>query len=302
MKRVKDFLKENWDQKSPLLLGYSGGPDSKALLYALLEAGCQTLHVAHVDHRWREESTREEEMVRKEIDNLKLPYFTTRLNGVAKEAVAREERFKFFKSLFEKNSYQSLILGHQADDLAETVLKRIFEGTHLPYIAGMKPISKMLEMTIWRPLLKISKKELMGYIESRQLKPFFDPTNEDPAYLRARMRLETLPFLQKSFGKSISENLCILAERATELNEYLDKKTSHFNSREIPCTGLERIEIRYILQKVAAREKISLTRALLEQLLDWADERKRRKVFIDGRWITSGKGIIVFENQTLTQN
>jgi tRNA(Ile)-lysidine synthase len=302
MKRVKDFLKENWDQKSPLLLGYSGGPDSKALLYALLEAGCQTLHVAHVDHGWREESAREEEIVRKEIEHLKLPYFTTRLNGIAKEAIAREERFKFFKSLFEKNSYQALILGHQADDLAETVLKRIFEGTHLPFIGGMKPVSSMLEMTLWRPLLKISKKELINYLETKQLKPLFDPTNKDPAYLRARMRVETLPFLQKSFGKSILENLCILAERAAELNEYLDKKTSHLSSNEISCAGLERIELRYVLQKVAAREKVFLTRVVLEQLLDWVGDRKTRKVFIDGRWISSGKGQIVFENQTLTQN
>ena len=67
LKRVAQFLGAHWDGASPLLLGYSGGPDSKALLYALLEVGCNALQVAHVDHGWREESRGEAEAIRSEI-------------------------------------------------------------------------------------------------------------------------------------------------------------------------------------------------------------------------------------------
>lgn len=300
MKCIKEFLQQNWDQKSPLLLGYSGGPDSKALFYALLEAGCKNLHVAHVDHGWRQESAQEEALIRKEVEDLNLPFFSTRLENIeAKESVARDARLCFFRTLFEKTSYQALILGHQADDLAETILKRIFEGTHLPYLGGMRTVSQFGEMPIWRPLLAVPKKEIFAYLETKQLTPFLDPTNLDPAYLRSRMRIETIPFLDQSFGKNIRENLCILSERATELKEYLDKKIENVRVERgekgcrIFCDGLHRIERRHLLQK----EKIFFTRAVLEQVLDWVDERKIRKISIGQKWIFSGKGMVVIENQ-----
>ncbi len=304
MKRVKEFLDVNWDQKSPLLLGYSGGPDSKSLLYSLLDAGCSSLHIAHVDHGWRDESAREEELIRKEIEGLGLPYFTTRLSSVAKEVVARDARLHFFRSLFKKTMYQALILAHQADDLAETILKRIFEGTHLPFIGGMTPISQFEEIEIWRPLLKIPKSKLVPYLESKQLKPFFDPTNQNPIYLRSRMRMETIPILNKSFGKNICENVCVLAERAAELKEYLDKRVAgaRVENGTLFLRGLERIEQRHLLQKVARDEKIFLTRVVIEQLLDWVDDAKFRKIFIQGKWIFSGKGKIIIEGKSLTQN
>lgn len=305
MKRVKEFLDTYWDKNRPVLFGYSGGPDSKALLYALLDAGCNHLHVAHVDHGWREESAREEALIRQEIEGLKLTYFSTRLKEIAaKESVAREARLSFFRSLFEKTAYQALILGHQADDLAETILKRIFEGTHLPFLGGMKPVSLFIDMPIWRPLLKIPKKELFAYLKTKQLTPFLDPTNHDPAYLRSRMRIETIPFLDQSFGKNIQENLCILSERASELKEYLDQKIARARIERdergctIFCEGLLRIERRHLLQK----EKVFFTRVVLEQILDWVDDRKIRKVYIDQRWIFSGRGKVVIENQGFTEN
>lgn len=258
--------------------------------------------MAHVDHGWREESAKEEALIAQEIEGLKLPYFTTRLNLALKEAIAREGRLNFFRSLFEKTPYQALVLGHQADDLAETILKRIFEGSHLPFLGGMEPVSTMDWMPIWRPLLKISKKELVAFLGERQLKPFIDPTNFDPSYLRSRLRQETIPFLDQSFGKKIGENLCILSERSNELRQYLDQKiaTSKIQREEGQCTvfceGLERIERRHLLQKVAAEEKVFFTRVVLEQILDWVDDAKQRKVFIDSKWIFSGKNKVIFDN------
>lgn len=304
MKRVKEFLKLYWDKKSPLLLGYSGGPDSKALLYALLEAGCAHLHIAHVDHGWREESLREAEMIAQEMEALKLPFFSTRLKEVPshnKEEIARDARFSFFQTLFEKNPYQALLLGHQADDLAETILKRILEGSHLPFLGGMEMISQRKEIPVWRPLLKIPKKEILTFLKKKGLDPILDPSNQDITYLRSRMREETLPFLDKSFGKGTRENLCILSERASELKHYLDKKISSARVQRgeevlITFEQLERIERRHLLQKIAKEEKIFLTRVLMEQILDWIDDSKRRKVFIDSKWIISGRGQVLIIN------
>ena len=304
MKRVKEFLKEHWDGKSPLLVGYSGGPDSKALLYSLLESGCGTLHVAHIDHGWREESAEEAESICQEMKGLGVVFHTLRLPSVPlgnKEAVFREERLKFFFSLFEKIPFQALLLGHHADDLAETSLKRLLEGAHLPFLGGMEPISSLEGMPIWRPLLKIKKKELFRFLEKRQLQPFFDSTNFDPLYLRARLRKETLPFLQDSFGKNVMENLCHLSERAHELRRYLDQKVSSAQKKKgewgfvVCCTGLQRIERRHLLQKVASSEGIFLTRTVLEPVLDWVEDAgKMRKIFFGGYWVVSYLDFVLF--------
>lgn len=302
MKRVKEFLHKHWDQKRPLLLGFSGGPDSKALLYGLLDAGCKNLHVAHVDHGWREESAHEAALLKREVEGLGLPFYTTRLETVPatnREDVSRKERLLFFRSLFEKIPFQALLLGHHADDLAETILKRVFEGAHLPFLGGMQPVGSLNEMIVWRPLLGAQKKELMAFIEEKGLKPFFDPTNQDIAYLRSRLRVEMLPFLEKSFGKNIMGNLCLLSERAAELRRYLDGRVAgaeviRGDEIEVSLEGLERIEQRHLLQKVGAEIHLTFTRSVLEQVLDFCDSKHKKKVFVSPFWIVSGRGKVVF--------
>jgi tRNA(Ile)-lysidine synthase len=210
--------------KPPLLLGYSGGPDSKALLYALLDAGI-TPHLAHIDHGWRPESAEEARLSKLEAESLGCPFHTIRLDPPpSNEEAARDARWNFFRSLFAKIPFQALALGHQADDLAETVLKRVFEGAHLTSLTAMREISTRDGITIWRPLLSFSKRDLTAYLDQKQLTPFYDSTNDDPTFLRSRIRHQLLPFLNKTFGKEIASNLCTLSRRSTELDDYLQSK------------------------------------------------------------------------------
>lgn len=282
LKCVAKFLIAHWDGKSPLLLGYSGGPDSKALLYAMLEAGCQTLHLAHVDHGWRPESAQEALKLEEEAKILGLPFHSIRLNPSEKnkEAVSREARLSFFRSLFDIYPFQALLLAHQAGDVAETALKRMLEGAHLPFLGGMEPMGKLHGMSIWRPLFSTKKEEVLAFLEKKNLRPLSDSTNFDPAFLRARMRIEILPLLAKSFGKEISDNLLLLAERASELKAYLEKKTESYAPHRGPwglfghLRNFERLEARFFLQKWAEIEKIHLTRTLLESALDTLESNR----------------------------
>jgi len=102
---VKDFLSLHLEKGAKLLLGLSGGPDSMALLYFLLEAR-QTLdfslHLAHIDHGWREESVREALALQNLAAQLKLPLYIHTLrdmSGSDLENRCREERLAFFKRL-----------------------------------------------------------------------------------------------------------------------------------------------------------------------------------------------------------
>ena len=268
--RVKKFIEKEWDRSSPLLLGYSGGGDSKSLLYALLESpAAGALHLAHVDHGWRGNSQEEASLLAQEAAALNLPFHTIRLDqplgGNAEEA-GRLGRLSFFRSLFEKIPFQALLLAHHADDVAETALKRLFEGAHLQNMGGMKEIASFDQMAIWRPLLRVKKSALMGG-------GLDDPTNRDPKYLRSRLRMEILPLLSQSFGKEVSENLSLLSERAFELREYLDKKIASIDTLEGPwgkaayLETIDRIEARHFLLRwgFASRE-------CLESALDHLSE------------------------------
>lgn len=290
MEKVVQFLEMHWDQKSPLLLGFSGGADSLALLHILLEWNRAPIHLAHVDHGWRQSSEAEAHQLQSEAKKWGLPFHTIRLkkegNGNFEEK-ARKERLQFFQSLFEKIPFQALLLAHQREDLAETTMKRVFEGAHLPFL-GMKASTEMEKMSVWRPLLGVKRSEILQFIEKRNLTALDDPTNRDPLYLRARMRLSIFPFLNETFGKNISENLAQLGERAEELKAYLDKKISAHPVFKGPwglcfsLESLEKIEARHLLQKY-----LSLPRHLLEKILNEkpANWQVTKNLYVDREWV-----------------
>src|SRR5262245_21228397 len=125
------FLKRHLDASRPVLLAFSGGPDSLALLHLLLDYRQQhplTLHLAHVDHGWRSGSAAEAAKLKLQAEALGLPFHSCRLSDEDRqgnlEAAGREARLRFFRQLSSQFDCQAVILGHQADDVAETCLKR----------------------------------------------------------------------------------------------------------------------------------------------------------------------------------
>lgn len=291
---IEPFVKKNWDKKSPLLLGCSGGPDSKALLYLLLQSKVKNLHVAHVDHGWRKESSQEAKSLQEEVEGLGLVFHVKKLSPAVKnkEAAAREERLEFFRSLFALFPYQALLLAHQEEDLAENALKRVLEGAHLPFLAGMKKVSQIEGLPVWRPLLDIQKEKILDFLHKEKIGYFLDATNKDPIYLRARIREKILPDLSRQFGKGIVENLKVLAKRGSELQEYLDRKIEKIPSLKGPwgeaidLSGIERVEARYLMQKKTK----GLSRHLLERLLDSVEGKKanvsiRPHIFSHQGWV-----------------
>jgi tRNA(Ile)-lysidine synthase len=271
-------IRTKWDGKSPLLLGYSGGPDSKALLYALLEANIGPLHVAHVDHGWREESGREAEELRLEAASLGVEFHLHRLTDkrvIDKPVSNLEEkgrlaRIRFFRSLFDQIPFQALLLAHHAGDLAETSLKRVFEGARLCSLGGMTQYGVLEGMNVWRPFIHTPKADLLQFLQVRGLKGLVDRTNEDPRFLRGRLRTEIIPFLETSFGKKISSNLQVLSERSYELKTFLDGQIQPlWDSRVqgpwgwcVDLTGVDRVIQRHLLQNKAVGSRDDIDTAL----------------------------------------
>ncbi len=296
-KTLKTFFNKNLQCKGPILLAFSGGPDSLALLYALLAIQSEfrlDLHVAHVDHNWRSESGQETNGIKDTIEALKLPFHLLRLSDTKpiknKEDWYRQKRYDFFLLLYEKHEFQALLTGHHEDDLAETVLKRIFEGADITCLGGISEIRKHKQMIVWRPFLGISKKILLSYLDSKNLIPLYDSTNEDTYFLRARMRKTIFPYLEEVFGKKIKANLTKLSNSSFELKEYMDiqiadKTKDMYEGPFGLYLNLEKdqsslIELTYLLRKICIEQHIQPKKDQLKTLAIYLSLKLANKKFI----------------------
>ncbi len=227
---LSQFLQKYFSYKKPLLLAYSGGGDSQALLQALLQCKKKKdfcLHLAHVDHGWRESSAKEALLLQKKAEEKGLIFHFARKpfrEDKNLEASSRDFRYQFFSSLQKKQEYEAVLLAHHADDLAETVLKRVLEGARLFHLEGMKPISFFLNMKLFRPFLGFTKKDLENFLLVEKSSFLVDETNEDPHFLRTRLRKKIFPFLEKEFGKNPRNPLCFLSKQSSEMKQHLQEK------------------------------------------------------------------------------
>lgn len=237
---IKKFISTHWNHQSPLLLALSGGTDSRVLFELLCDLQVEIsfpLAIAHVDHRWRASSSAEAKQLQELAEKRNLPFHLKVLDPASLkgnlEAACRAERLVFFKELCQHHGYQAVFLAHHADDQAETVLKKLFEGTSLPYLNALRPATVIDGLNIWRPLLNVRKEQLIEELQRRSILAFEDETNEDPRFLRGRMRTSMLPFLNETFGKSVHASLQMLADEAQELHDYLDSQVSWLLSKVI---------------------------------------------------------------------
>lgn len=237
LKHLQKVFRSHLSEYPTIILGYSGGIDSSALLWLLVEYSQKwqlNLHVVHIDHGWRSNSAKEALELKLYVENLGIPFYLERISTVDAtteknlEDKYRLERLKIFKNLYKFLNAECLMLAHQKDDLAETVFKRIFEGASLRKLVGLKESSFYEEMKILRPLLTFSKDELHSLITEKQIPYIIDPTNEDISYLRARQRAIIVPDIEKQFGKKSFHHLCRLANNLSHYEEYMNRKIQKY--------------------------------------------------------------------------
>jgi len=308
---IKCFLEKNYKPGQPILLGCSGGTDSLALFHALLDCASffsLNLHVAHIDHSWRRESAREAADLKEHIDSKGIPFYLS----VAKEGegsseeAARHLRFHFFMQLYRQLGCQALLLGHHADDQAETVLKRILEGASLSALAGIREIMTYQHMQVWRPLLTIPKKKMVEWVQKKGLSAVEDPTNKEVKYLRSRMRVQIIPQLEASFGKAVSSNLVRLGTLASEMREYLYRKNQLFqiekkrNLNELhidftPYYPLDSFELKFFLKQLFKEEGIDISFRSLEIIRKLIENKSKNKI-VDTVFINYGHLFLKINN------
>ena len=228
-----------------VIVGVSGGPDSVALLdllWRLREHLPLSLHVAHLNHRFREEAAREAEFVRElaasyglkgTVEEYDVPAYA-RERQLSAEVAAREIRYRFFTSVLKMTGAAKVALGHQADDQAETVLLNFLRGTGLTGLKGIPPVREPYV----RPLIEVRRAAVESYCAFRGLKTCLDASNLQMVYFRNRIRHELIPLLEQDYNPAVVPALCRLAEVAREEDGFMaGEAVKAFDKAVVPAEG-----------------------------------------------------------------
>lgn len=208
------------------LVAVSGGADSVALLRAMVELaatarGPGRLIAAHFNHGLRgDESDADEQWVGALALDLGVPFVSQRWSttgGHASEESARDARYAFLKQAAADAGARFVATAHTADDQAETVLLRVLRGSGLAGLAAIprrRPLDT--DVTLVRPLLGASRRQVEAYLATLD-QPFrTDRTNADPRYTRNWVRQTLMPQLAERLGAGVTKALLGLSEHAAE--------------------------------------------------------------------------------------
>jgi tRNA(Ile)-lysidine synthase len=213
LSRVKEYSLINKDEN--IVIGVSGGPDSMALLYVLLEIKDEigfNIHIAHINHGVRGEAADNDQLfVERMAKQLGLPYHTKNVDmilygkekGISAEEAGRELRYGFFREILQKCGSGKIAVAHNMNDQAETLLMRFLRGTGIDGLKGMEFILG----DIIRPILGISREEIEDYIKLNNIETVLDHTNLMPIYTRNKVRLELIPYIEENFNPNIISTL-----------------------------------------------------------------------------------------------
>ncbi|MFH1023002.1 MAG: tRNA lysidine(34) synthetase TilS [Planctomycetota bacterium] len=268
LRKVKAILAEfPLRPGATFIVAVSGGPDSVALLRAMAHlnkssqrvgesasrrvsktaklANSRTpelpssLIIAHFHHGIRgREADRDERFVRALGKSLGIPVRVARADvpalarrkGLSLETAAREARHAFFASLARRRGAAGVMIGHTADDQAETILLRILRGTGIEGLSGMAPVSPSPadpRVPLVRPLLEATRTDVLDYLRTLR-QPFrTDRTNQSGRFARNRVRHDILPVLA-TLNPRVRESLIRLGEVAGPITDYIRDDARRF--------------------------------------------------------------------------
>ena len=216
-----------------IIVGFSGGADSTLALYAtneFLKSHDQTskLTALYVDHQMHTNSTAWlkhcESFCAKQNITFESQKAEINQSGQGFEAAARTARQNIFNA-YDKNSV--IILGHHMDDQVETVFFRVLRGTGLKGLSGIPRHTKTNGNDLLRPLMHISKEEILQFINDNQLDFIEDESNQDNSYSRNFLRNKIIPLIMERWPgakKNTARMANLLSKQSKLYHQFLTDK------------------------------------------------------------------------------
>ncbi|MEK9132904.1 MAG: tRNA lysidine(34) synthetase TilS [Patescibacteria group bacterium] len=244
--QVFPILTQYFSEKVAIVVGVSGGPDSTALLDLLVEffaepsgktdkpgkidTACKII-VAHVNHGIRGVAAKHDEnFVRNLAKKYELKFEVKRVklaDRTHQEERGRQIRRDFFEKLRAKYKARWIFTAHTADDQVETIIFNFLRGSGVNGLAGMDAVWGNYQ----KPLLGVTKAEILSYLKSKKLKYCTDATNSDTEYSRNFIRRKIIPLISKlnpAFKKTLIRN----AEIFRNLEVFLEDEAGKFLARQ----------------------------------------------------------------------
>jgi len=255
-----------------IVVGLSGGADSVALTEAMASLGRDRgfkIVTAHLDHGLRPESSEDAAFCRSLSRKLDVSFRTgaadvrgrARRDHCGLEDAARVERHAFLEVVRQDEGAVGIAVAHTRDDQAETFLMRLLRGAGSTGLSAMRPRRGF----VVRPLLGVSRDQVLDHLRRRNLPWREDPSNRDLSILRNRVRHELLPYLEAGFNPRLRAVLSRTADLLADEADVLGALGEHLLGRALTAEG-DRAVLRLSTLREAPRAvaRLAVRRALAQ--------------------------------------
>ncbi len=225
-----------------VLVGYSGGADSTALLLALHQLsdhlqGC--LEAVHFNHGLQDSAKSWEMHCRRFCQQRNIPLHVKHLDmrhraGASFETQARQARYQWIAQLMEAGDVY--LTAHQADDQAETLFINLLRGSGSEGLSGIPPLRKFSKGWLARPLLNVRRTALEDWLETEKVLWISDPSNQDLSLDRNYLRSSIFPQLEQHWPgvvQRLNHSAELMREQGTVLRELLQSHSDYLSADQI---------------------------------------------------------------------
>lgn len=275
---IDKFLDE-YSLKSPentFLVGFSGGGDSLCLLDVLHGASKKygfRLVALHLNHNWRgEESLQDQLNCQKFCEKNEIEFVSETLGEDTQktESFAREVRYNFFLKHARKYPNSAIFTAHTRTDNAETLIYRIVKGTGVQGLQGILPQRSVEGVSLYRPLLQFSRKEIEDYCSSKGLVANNDSSNFDVQYKRNFIRHKIMPLLEE-INPACEKSINSLAQLAISQTKIVDEYISQI-IKDVYCDG------KFLTKKFKNLSQDVMQKIIYDELLKLDLDYDRKKI------------------------
>ena len=270
LNEIKKFLVENVKDlnKKTLAVAYSGGIDSQTALHIIYKLKKElgfNLIIVHINYNLRGSESKEDESFARNIAkkyNLKIYIKEIKEGSYNKKNIqneARKDRYEFFEELYKKNIFDYLIIAHNKDDFAETIIYRMIKGAG----ADIYNCLKKKNNYILRPMLDFYRTDIENYAKGNNLEYRKDSSNKKNKYARNKIRNLIIPLLE-TINKKSKDNIIKFSKRIYLENAFLRKKINNIYRKNLIDKNVINIE------NIKNLNKIFLNRIMIKFLSESA--------------------------------
>ena len=270
LNEIKKFLVENVKDlnKKTLAVAYSGGIDSQTALHIIYKLKKElgfNLIIVHINYNLRGAESKEDESFARNIAkkyNLNIYIKEIKEGSYNKKNIqneARKDRYEFFEELYKKNIFDYLIIAHNKDDFAETIIYRMIKGAG----ADIYNCLKKKNNYILRPMLDFYRTDIENYAKENNLKYREDSSNKKNKYARNKIRNLIIPLLE-TINKKSKDNIIKFSKRIYLENSFLRKKINNIYRKNLIDKNVINIE------NIKNLNKIFMSRIIIKFLSESA--------------------------------